>query len=72
MTENPSKFDVLDFIISVLMRHEKELDKDLIRLERVMKKIKRNSKHQESAEVLAPGMKPIPSGTTSARERRSF
>ena len=39
MTESPSRLTVIDFVISVLIRYEKQLDKTLARLERATSKL---------------------------------
>ncbi len=48
MTKGSNRINVLDFIISVLTRHEKELDKNLVKLERMTRKLERNNSFQTS------------------------
>jgi len=53
MTKESSRINVLDFIISVLARHEKEFDKNLTRLERVTKKLERINEKQTFEKALS-------------------
>jgi len=51
MTKSPNRINVIDFIISVLVRYERQLSENLDRLERIvsdlskMKSSERNSEH---------------------------
>jgi len=44
MGKGNSRLTVVDFVISVLERHEKQLDKSINRLERLAKKLENNKK----------------------------
>jgi len=44
MTKRHSKLTVMDFVISVLARHERELDKNLERLKQVTRKLENHTK----------------------------
>ena len=44
MTKRNSKLTVMDFVISVLARHERELDKNLERLRQVTRKLEDHTK----------------------------
>jgi len=51
MKKGLNRLSVLDFIISVLIRHEKELDKSLAKIERITRKLERNRESQTTGEV---------------------
>jgi hypothetical protein len=44
MTKRDSKLTVMDFVISVLARHERKLDKNLERLKQVTRKLENHTK----------------------------
>jgi len=44
MGKGNSRLTVVDFVIAVLERHEKQLDKSINRLERLAKKLESNKK----------------------------
>ncbi|MDH5439860.1 MAG: hypothetical protein OEZ48_14340 [Candidatus Bathyarchaeota archaeon] len=46
MTRDSSRLSVIDFVISVLARHEKELDRSLARLRHLTAKLEANMKSQ--------------------------
>jgi len=46
MTRNSNRLSVIDFVISVLARHEKELDRSLARLRRLTAKLEADMKNQ--------------------------
>jgi len=47
MTKNSNRLGVIDFVISVLARHEKELDRSLARLRRLTAKLEAKMKSEE-------------------------
>jgi len=47
MTKSSNRLGVIDFVISVLARHEKELDRSLARLRRLTAKLEANMKSEE-------------------------
>ena len=46
MTKSSNRLGVIDFVISILARHEKELDRSLARLRRLMAKLEANMKSE--------------------------
>jgi len=46
MTKSSNRLSVIDFVISVLARHEKELDRSLARLRRLTAKLEADIKNQ--------------------------
>lgn len=51
MRKGSNRLNVLDFIISVLTRHEREIDKNLTRLERVTRKLEKLDKNRAPQKV---------------------
>jgi len=46
MTKNSNRLSVIDFVISVLARHEKELDRSLARLRRLTAELEADMKNK--------------------------
>lgn len=44
MTKSPNRINVIDFIISVLVRYERQLSENLDRLERIVSDLSQNEK----------------------------
>ena len=57
MTDDSSKLSTLDFVISVLVNYEKELEKDIVKLEQITKKLKRHVQKGLSEKLLTTYLK---------------
>lgn len=47
MTKSPNRINVIDFIISVLVRYERQLSENLDRLERILSDLSQNEKFKK-------------------------
>jgi len=50
--KEPNKLNVIDFVISVLVKHEKELEKDLSKLEKIAKNLEKCDKNNSTEKLL--------------------
>jgi len=57
MAKISNRINVLDFVISVLTRHEKELDRNLAKLERITRKLEGSDNGQTAEGVLLSNLK---------------
>ncbi len=57
MTDDSSKLSTLDFVISVLVNYEKELEKDIVKLEQITKKLKIHDQKGLSEKLLTTYLK---------------
>lgn len=57
--EDPNKLSAIDFVIAVLRRHEKDLDRSLVSLKKILKQMEKTNVDKKDKETVQPGYSPV-------------